>query len=101
LLICTQTAGKLFIIALMPYSPLKLPPIGNLINLLCGLITDTIAAISHHDDLEKEWEDNQLTEAGAPKDFTLEKQKPSVDNQKILPTLLRNRNDYNKFGSKN
>lgn len=34
-------------------------------------ITDTIAAISHHDDLEKEWEKDILTEAGAPKDFTL------------------------------
>ena len=37
-------------------------------------ITDTIAAISHHDDLEKEWEKDQLTEAGAPKDFTQEGQ---------------------------
>ena len=37
-------------------------------------ITDTIAAISHHDDLEKEWEEDQLTEAGAPKDFTKEGQ---------------------------
>lgn len=34
---------------------------------------ETIAAISHHDDLEKEWEGNHLTEAGAPLDFTLEK----------------------------
>jgi hypothetical protein len=33
---------------------------------------ETIAAISHHDDLEKEWEENQLTEAGAPLDFTLD-----------------------------
>ncbi len=32
---------------------------------------ETIAAISHHDDLEKEWEEDSLTEAGAPKDFTL------------------------------
>jgi hypothetical protein len=32
---------------------------------------ETIAAISHHDDLEKEWEGNYLTEAGAPLDFTL------------------------------
>lgn len=31
---------------------------------------ETIAAISHHDDLEKEWEENCLTEAGAPLDFT-------------------------------
>lgn len=33
---------------------------------------ETIAAISHHDDLEKEWEENILTEAGAPLDFTLQ-----------------------------
>jgi hypothetical protein len=32
---------------------------------------ETIAAISHHDDLEKEWEGNHLTEAGAPLDFTI------------------------------
>lgn len=32
---------------------------------------ETISAISHHDDLEKEWEGNHLTEAGAPLDFTL------------------------------
>jgi len=32
---------------------------------------ETIAAISHHDDLEKEWEGNELTAAGAPMDFTL------------------------------
>ncbi|MBR8831370.1 MAG: hypothetical protein N5P05_002071 [Chroococcopsis gigantea SAG 12.99] len=34
---------------------------------------ETIAAISHHDDLEKEWEGNHLTDAGAPMDFTLGK----------------------------
>ncbi|MBV8886827.1 MAG: DUF3891 family protein [Chroococcidiopsidaceae cyanobacterium CP_BM_RX_35] len=34
---------------------------------------ETIAAISHHDDLEREWEGNQLTEAGTPLDFTLDK----------------------------
>ncbi|MDZ8187910.1 MAG: DUF3891 family protein [Nostoc sp. ChiSLP02] len=32
---------------------------------------ETLAAISHHDDLEKEWEEDNLTEAGAPRDFTL------------------------------
>jgi Protein of unknown function (DUF3891) len=32
---------------------------------------ETIAAISHHDDLEKEWEEYNLTEAGAPMDFTM------------------------------
>jgi len=36
---------------------------------------ETIAAISHHDDLEKEWEGDQLTEAGAPLDFTLKRDK--------------------------
>jgi len=33
---------------------------------------ETVAAISHHDDLEKEWEEDILTQAGAPKDFTLD-----------------------------
>ncbi len=32
---------------------------------------ETLAAIAHHDDLEREWEGNQLTKAGAPLDFTL------------------------------
>jgi hypothetical protein len=32
---------------------------------------ETIAAISHHDDLEKEWKGDHLTESGAPLDFTL------------------------------
>ncbi|PSN19432.1 DUF3891 domain-containing protein [filamentous cyanobacterium CCP5] len=39
---------------------------------------ETIAAIAHHDDLEKEWEDDQLTKAGAPLDFSLEREN-SVD----------------------
>lgn len=37
-------------------------------------IIETVAAISHHDDLEREWEGNHLTEAGAPLDFTLDKE---------------------------
>jgi hypothetical protein len=37
---------------------------------------ETIAAIAHHDHLEKEWEGDQLTEAGAPLDFTLKKETP-------------------------
>lgn len=37
---------------------------------------ETIAAISHHDDLEKEWKGNHLTESGAPLDFTLGKSSP-------------------------
>lgn len=39
-------------------------------------IIDTIAAISHHDDLEKEWEEDRLTEAGAPLDFMLQQETP-------------------------
>jgi hypothetical protein len=35
---------------------------------------ETIAAISHHDDLEKEWEEDSLTEVGAPLDFTMERE---------------------------
>ncbi len=34
---------------------------------------ETLAAISHHDDLEREWEGNELTPAGTPLDFTLDK----------------------------
>jgi len=34
-------------------------------------IYETVAAISHHDDLEKEWDGDHLTPAGAPLDFTL------------------------------
>ncbi len=34
-------------------------------------IYETLAAISHHDDLEKEWEEYNLTEAGAPRDFLM------------------------------
>lgn len=34
-------------------------------------IYETLAAISHHDDLEKEWEEDNLTPAGAPKDFLM------------------------------
>ncbi len=37
-------------------------------------LIETVAAISHHDDLEREWEGNHLTPVGAPLDFTLEKQ---------------------------
>jgi Protein of unknown function (DUF3891) len=45
---------------------------------------ETIAAISHHDDLEKEWEGNELTEAGAPLDFTLGRDE-GVDESSIAP----------------
>jgi hypothetical protein len=39
---------------------------------------ETIAAISHHDDLEKEWKGKHLTEIGAPMDFTLGDEPPEV-----------------------
>ena len=29
-------------------------------------LVETIAAIAHHDDLEREWQSNHLTKAGAP-----------------------------------
>lgn len=51
---------------------------------------ETIAAISHHDDLEREWEGNQLTEAGAPMDFTLDTDS-SVDRFKEQVTSARYR----------
>ena len=41
---------------------------------------ETLAAISHHDDLEKEWEEKILTEAGAPMDFMLN---PVIDVEKM------------------
>lgn len=34
-------------------------------------LVDTIAAVAHHDDLEREWDEKCLTKAGAPLDFTL------------------------------
>jgi len=43
-------------------------------------LIETVAAISHHDDLEREWEENNLTPAGAPLDFTLDK---NTDLQKL------------------
>ncbi|MBE9003457.1 DUF3891 family protein [Fortiea sp. LEGE XX443] len=47
---------------------------------------ETLAAISHHDDLEKEWEEDNLTEAGAPMDFMLN---PNIDVDK-LANLVKN-----------
>jgi hypothetical protein len=44
---------------------------------------ETIAAISHHDDLEREWEGDQITEAGAPLDFMLDSE-ASIDKLKEL-----------------
>ena len=51
---------------------------------------ETIAAISHHDDLEKEWEGNQLTPAGTPLDFTLN-QATSFDKLRELTQNARYR----------
>ncbi|HEY9851983.1 MAG TPA: DUF3891 family protein [Leptolyngbyaceae cyanobacterium] len=51
---------------------------------------ETIAAISHHDDLEKEWEGDHLTEAGTPLDFTLSN-KSSLEKLRKLTTNSRYR----------
>lgn len=51
---------------------------------------ETIAAISHHDDLEKEWEEDILTEAGAPKDFTLATKKDAKIGINKLGELAKN-----------
>lgn len=51
---------------------------------------ETIAAISHHDDLEREWEGNQLTPAGAPMDFTLDPES-SIDKLRGLIDSARYR----------
>ncbi|MBW4550527.1 MAG: DUF3891 family protein [Aphanocapsa sp. GSE-SYN-MK-11-07L] len=49
---------------------------------------ETIAAISHHDDLEKEWEEDNLTDAGAPKDFTLDSETSYLQLRKHLESAL-------------
>lgn len=45
---------------------------------------ETLAAISHHDDLEKEWEENNLTEAGAPMDFLMN---PKIEVDKLAKLI--------------
>jgi hypothetical protein len=57
---------------------------------------ETIAAISHHDDLEREWEGNQLTPAGAPLDFTLDPES-SIDRLKGLIESARYRGRWVTF----
>lgn len=47
---------------------------------------ETLAAISHHDDLEREWEGNELTPAGAPLDFTLNNDSAIAPLQKHIET---------------
>ncbi len=44
-------------------------------------LIETVAAISHHDDLEREWEGNHLTPAGTPLNFTLDK---TTDLKKLI-----------------
>lgn len=51
---------------------------------------ETIAAISHHDDLEKEWEGNELTPAGTPLDFTLDKSGDESGSIKKLREMAKN-----------
>lgn len=41
-------------------------------------LVETIAALSHHDDLEREWEGSHRSSAGAPLDFTLGEGGPDV-----------------------
>ncbi len=55
-------------------------------------IYETIAAISHHDDLEREWEGNHLTEAGTPQDFMLDSETPVEKlNAQVASALYRGR----------
>jgi len=39
---------------------------------------ETLVATAQHDDIEREWEGNELTDAGAPLDFTLSKEDPHL-----------------------
>jgi hypothetical protein len=48
---------------------------------------ETIAAISHHDDQEREWVGSHLTENGAPLDFTLSKTTQEVSLAKLKKHL--------------
>ena len=54
-------------------------------------IIETVAAISHHDDLEKEWEGNHLTPAGTPLDFTLATKTGDIKNLKEFTDNARYR----------
>lgn len=51
-------------------------------------LVETVAAISHHDDLEKEWEGNHLTPAGAPLDFLLENSTPIAQLQALVDSAV-------------
>ncbi|MBD2421098.1 DUF3891 family protein [Anabaena cylindrica FACHB-243] len=51
---------------------------------------ETLAAISHHDDLEKEWEEENLTEAGAPRDFTLHSNDDAESGLQKVADLAKN-----------
>jgi Protein of unknown function (DUF3891) len=49
---------------------------------------ETIAAISHHDDLEKEWEEDNLNSVGTPRDFTMDTETSYELLQKHLENAL-------------
>lgn len=52
-------------------------------------VIETIAAISHHDDLVKEWESTSLSEAGTPLDFTMPLHKvPQIVSMQPLLELI-------------
>ncbi|WP_442949572.1 DUF3891 family protein [Nostoc sp.] len=51
---------------------------------------EKLAAISHHDDLEKEWEEDILTEVGVPKDFILNSDADADANVEKLAELAKN-----------
>lgn len=53
-------------------------------------IYETLAAISHHDDLEKEWQEYNLSPGGAPMDFTMH-QTTSVEKLADLVNTARYR----------
>lgn len=50
-------------------------------------IYESMAAIGHHDDLEREWEGDHLTQAGAPQDFMLD----TIDEEDLEKSLDRMR----------
>lgn len=49
---------------------------------------ETLAAIAQHDDLEREWEEDQLTEAGAPLDFMLDRESSVEHFQHLIEGAL-------------
>lgn len=49
---------------------------------------ETLTAIAQHDDLEREWEEDQLTEAGAPLDFMLNRESSVEHFQHLIEGAL-------------